>query len=275
MVKDFSQYSPVDAVDDDETLLGDAERFDAEPRAKSLILRPRLWLSHGTLIFTSMLFFTLWMRTPSAHLRDEIAVYSPAHVAVEPTITRFNGTLDFPSIYRGPPSPELDLNWNRISRNVGPTRMTREEMLKAGETDLRSKVRYPDSIGGGYMVSLEVGHQLHCVNLLRKASWVDYYGPIDISFQDSPKILRLHLDHCLEMIRQNIMCNADVTMITWDWVQGHKIPYPNFNTRHQCRNFEKIMDWHVEHAIHIEKSEVTRFEDTVDIPKLNLNDIDV
>jgi len=72
-------------------------------------------------------------------------------------------------------------------------------------------------------------------------------------------------DHCIEMIRQNIMCNADVTMITWDWVQGHTIPYPNFNTRHQCRNYEKILDWAAEHAVHIDKSEVTRFEDTVDI----------
>ncbi|KAG1883827.1 hypothetical protein F4604DRAFT_1516758, partial [Suillus subluteus] len=57
-------------------------------------------------------------------------------------------------------------------------------------------------------------------------------------------------DHCIEMIRQNIMCNADVKMITWDWVQGLDTPYPNFNTRHQCRNFEKILDWAV-HAVHI------------------------
>ncbi|KAG2353077.1 hypothetical protein BDR07DRAFT_1434846 [Suillus spraguei] len=34
------------------------------------------------------------------------------------------------------------------------------------------------------------------------------------------------------------MCNADVTLLTWDWVQGHNIPYPNFNTRHQCRNYK-------------------------------------
>lgn len=43
--------------------------------------------------------------------------------------------------------------------------MTREEMLKAGTTvtELRSKVRYPDKIGGGYMATLEVAHQLHCL----------------------------------------------------------------------------------------------------------------
>ncbi|KAG1813504.1 uncharacterized protein BJ212DRAFT_1365333 [Suillus subaureus] len=68
------------------------------------------------------------------------------------------------------------------------------------------------------------------------------------------------------MIRQNIMCNADVTMITWDWVEGHDIPYPNFNNRHQCRNYEKILDWADKHAVHIERSEVTRLEDTIELP---------
>ncbi|KAG1718418.1 uncharacterized protein EDB91DRAFT_1297460, partial [Suillus paluster] len=85
----------------------------------------------------------------------------------------------------------------------------------------------------------ESTHQLHCLNLLRKATWFEYYGPIEPSFQNPPEILRMHLDHCIEMMRQNIMCNADVTMITWDWVEGHKSPYPNFNTRHQCRNLKR------------------------------------
>ncbi|KAG1768891.1 hypothetical protein EV702DRAFT_979147, partial [Suillus placidus] len=195
------------------------------------------------------------------------SITAPANVAIEPVIIRFNGTLDFPSIYRGPPSPEIDAAWARIAGDVLPTRMSLEEMLKAGTTDLRSKVRYPDKIGGDYMVFLESAHQMHCVNLLRKATWLEYYKPMDISFQATPEIVRQHLDHCIEMIRQNIMCNADVTMITWYWVQGHAVPYPNFNTRHRCRNFEKIIDWSVEHAIHIHPSEVTRFEDTVDLPR--------
>lgn len=265
MVKDSSQYSPVDTIDNDneEPSFGDAERFCAEPRPKL-----RVWpmLSHGVLICTSMLFFALWMGTPSPHLHDDISVYSPASSAVESTIIRFNGTLDFPSIYRGPPSPEIDAAWSRIASDVLPTRMSLEEILKAGEVDSPSKVKYPAKFGGGFMVSMDAPHQLHCLNLLRKASWPEYYGPKDISFQDTPEVVRMHLDHCIEMIRQNIMCNADVTMITWDWVQRHSFPYPNFNTRHQCRNYEKILDWAVKHAVHIDKSEITRFEDTVDLP---------
>ncbi|KAG2068293.1 hypothetical protein BDR04DRAFT_1232907 [Suillus decipiens] len=269
MVKYFSLYSPMDGVenDDDKTLFSDAEWFGAELSRESRTLR--LWLTHGVLICILLLSFTLWMGTPSTYLRYDIpSIYSPAHVAVEPVIIRFNGTLDFPSMYRGPPSPEIDAAWNRISR-VGITRMTREEMLKAGttESDLRSKAGYPERIGGGYMATLASTHLVHCVNLLRKTSWLEYYDPMDEDFQNKPATVRKHIDHCIEMLRQDIMCHADVTMITWYWVEGHTVPYPNFNTRHRCRNFEKIVDWSLEHVIHIEESEVTRFEDTVDRPK--------
>ncbi|KAG2063187.1 hypothetical protein BDR04DRAFT_1111767 [Suillus decipiens] len=266
MTKYFLQYFPIGTVDkEEESSSGDAERFGTEPRPESRTLR--LWLTHGVLICTLLLSFTLWMRMPSTQLRNDIpTIYSPAHVAVEPVIARFNGTLDFPSIYHGPPSAEIDAAWNRISLDVGPTQMSREEMLKAGTTDLRSKVRYLDKVGGGYMVYTGTSHQMHCVNLLHKATWLEYYGSTDV-FQMPLEKVRRHLDHCIEMIRQNIMCHADVTMITWYWVEGHTVPYPNFNTRHRCRNFEKIIDWSVEHSIHIDESEVTRFEDTVDLPR--------
>ncbi|KAG1787747.1 uncharacterized protein HD556DRAFT_936759 [Suillus plorans] len=266
MIKYFLQYSPIDFVDD-ETLSGGAERFGTKSRPKSRTRR--LWLSHGILICTSILSFALWMRTPSTQLRNDIpSIYSSA--AVEPVILRLNGTFDFPSIYRGPPSPEIDAVWNRISRDVGPTRMTREEMLKAGttSTELRSKVRYPEEVGGGYMTSIEAVHQLHCVNLLRKASWFEHYSAsTDRSFQFPPDAIHRHIGHCIEMIRQNIMCRADTTMLTWHWVQGYDSPHAKFSTRHRCRNFEKIMDWSTEHAIHIDESEMKRFEDTIDLPK--------
>jgi hypothetical protein len=267
MVKDSSQYYPVDPIDNDndEKAFGGAERLHAGPRPESRFLRVWPMLSHGALICASMLFFALWMGTPSAHLHDDIPIYSPANVAVEPMIIRFNGTLNFPSIYRGPPSPEIDAAWSMVARDVLPTRMSLGEILKAGEVDSPSKVKYPAQFDRDFMVSMEAPHQLHCLNLLRKASWPEHYGSTEASFQNKPEVVRMHLDHCVEKIRQNIMCNADVTMITWDWVQGLKTPYPNFNTRHQCRNYKKILDWSVKHAVHIDRSEVTRFEDTVDM----------
>ncbi|KAG1820566.1 uncharacterized protein BJ212DRAFT_1297934 [Suillus subaureus] len=258
MAQDYTD-SPVD----EETIFGDVDRPGAKPHLKHRILCLWPWLSVGSLIVTSVFSFTLWISTPSAHL----AIYSPASVAVEPVIIKFNGTIDFPSIYRinggspeaphyhGPPPPELDAAWARISDDVPPIRVTINDLHKAGEVDLPAKVKYPQSNGGGFMASLEINHQLRCL--------VNYATLLDPLFQRDPSVVRMHLDDCIELIRQSIMCNAEVVMITWDWVKNHSKPYPNFNTRHACRKFDNVMDWAVQHA---DRSEVTRMEDTIDLP---------
>ncbi|KAG1765526.1 hypothetical protein EDD22DRAFT_774884, partial [Suillus occidentalis] len=40
-----------------------------------------------------------------------------------------------------------------------------------------------------------------------------------------------------------IMCRGDVAMVTYDWAEGSKNPFLNFIVLHQCRNFEKLLDW--------------------------------
>lgn len=272
MVKN-SLYSAVDhdVVDvDEETTFGDVDRSDAKPHVKSRMFRLWPWLSIGSLIVTSVFTFTLWINIPSAHL----AVYSPAGVAVEPVITRLNGTVDFPSIYRidggsyenpdyhGPPPPELDAAWAKISDDVPPIRVTIDELRKAGQRDLPAKVKYPQSNGGGFMASLQVNQQLRCLNFLRKYTWPDHYKS-DPWFKRDPSVVRMQIDDCIELIRQSLMCNADVAVIRWNWVKNHHKPYPNFNTLHACRKFEKVMDWAVQHG---DRSEVTRREDTIDLP---------
>ena len=46
------------------------------------------------------------------------------------------------------------------------------------------------------------------------------------------------------------MCDADVGIITYNWVKDHDLYYPNFNTVHKCRNFEDIYDWAIAHQAH-------------------------
>ena len=77
-------------------------------------------------------------------------------------------------------------------------------------------------------------------------------------------------DHCIEMLRQVLMCNADTGIITYEWVNGSKEPLPNFNTVHRCRNLDKVHSWNLAHSARVPKgarSRVARFADTVDLPK--------
>ena len=107
---------------------------------------------------------------------------------------------------------------------------------------------------------------------LRRNSHIDYYGPLDDNFKKRPEFYRVHIgrpkltakrsasglhllthsrrtDHCIELIRQALMCNADVGLITYDWVEGFELPFPNLNTRHTCRDFERIYEWYDRHKV--------------------------
>jgi hypothetical protein len=58
----------------------------------------------------------------------------------------------------------------------------------------------------------------------------------------------VNVDHCIEMLRINLMCIADITPITSNWVSWGNNPYPDFSTLHTCRNFDKIIDYVSSHA---------------------------
>ncbi|KAG2148190.1 uncharacterized protein EDB93DRAFT_1250257 [Suillus bovinus] len=259
----YSQYSPLDEVDDNGTtkLLDSDIVTSLPPQSRFLDLWP--WLSHGVLMSMILVFFTLWARAPSI---DDVVLFSPANEAVESIgIIKFNGSFKATSIYRDSPSPELDAIWDEISLNVRPVRMTLEQLLRTGEKPSPAMVRYPDEYGGGYMATVEVIHQLHCLDILRKASWgnIDYnHGDVHIS----PEEFRTQIDHCVEILRQFSMCGGDVTMITHDWVEGRTKPFADFNVHHQCRNFDKILDWVDEHRVFVPKSQMVRLDDNVDLP---------
>ncbi|KAG1895122.1 uncharacterized protein F5891DRAFT_1281289 [Suillus fuscotomentosus] len=140
--------------------------------------------------------------------------------------------------------------------NVRPIRMTLEQLLRTREKPSPVMARYPDEYGGGYMATVEFIHQLHCIDMLRRASWSDKYS--DHDDHDTPENYRIHLDHCIEILRQNIMCRGDVTILTYDWVEGVEDPFPNFNTPHRCRNFEfeKVVNWVDEHCVFVPKSKM-------------------
>jgi hypothetical protein len=39
------------------------------------------------------------------------------------------------------------------------------------------------------------------------------------------------------------MCTSDVSFLTFNWLKGQEHPTPNFNTKHRCRNFDKVWGW--------------------------------
>jgi hypothetical protein len=93
------------------------------------------------------------------------------------------------------------------------------------------------------MAQVEGVHQLHCLY----AIWRDhhlYYFPKDQHIKDTrPAFYERHYEHCVDIIRQRLMCTADSGLVTFRWVDGEEIPEPDFNTPHMCASYDKLLEW--------------------------------
>lgn len=67
-----------------------------------------------------------------------------------------------------------------------------------------------------YLVQLEVFHNLHCLNDLRKLLYPERYHMLEKATLKNGTIDRnsfgfRHWDHCIDSLRQALMCNADIS----------------------------------------------------------------
>lgn len=91
---------------------------------------------------------------------------------------------------------------------------------------------------GGYFATLDVYHTLHCVNRARKSLYPDYYTSPNL-----PEIDRNHTEHCIDLLRQVIMCYGDVALHTYQWRDDTPVPWPTMHTTHQCKKWDRIVEW--------------------------------
>ncbi|KAJ7645032.1 hypothetical protein DFH06DRAFT_1136505 [Mycena polygramma] len=164
--------------------------------------------------------------------REQVAVpklYTPVHGVLEDVIQvfRYNET------FLQDPSPALDEAWDNLQK-YSKLRLPRSEAML-----------FPNKTSGiardpGYcMAELELsgmgfpGSQLMGVqNQIRQALHPTYYPNRGVH-PFSPRMY--HIDHCVERIRQEIMCNVDTSVLVWElvlppagygWLGSAKPPEP-------------------------------------------------
>ncbi|KAI1316447.1 hypothetical protein F5Y16DRAFT_406852 [Xylariaceae sp. FL0255] len=147
-------------------------------------------------------------------------------------------------IYSFPPSPEVDAAWRRISaRSV--ISVTRDDIVGIGK-DPNTAVRMNPVWGDPetYLGSVEIFHQIHCLNTLRKGliNNYDYYYGQKWGWEP-PIMFELHLRHCTNMLLQTLMCHSDVEIVTNMWSEAQPWPYADFGVIKQCKDFEKLLEW--------------------------------
>lgn len=134
----------------------------------------------------------------------------------------------------------------------------------------RASVKFTEKQEPGekYYASVEVFHHLHCLvsnfliaaglesfadfvdlptwqNLIRTYTYREYYDRPEnrpLAYSDGEDLLRKHVDHCIDMLRQVVSCNADVGLVTFNWVKGFGLT-PDFSTQHKCRKLDNIIKW--------------------------------
>ncbi|KAE8356756.1 hypothetical protein BDV28DRAFT_144878 [Aspergillus coremiiformis] len=94
-----------------------------------------------------------------------------------------------------------------------------------------------------YMVS--VYHQLHCLKVLHLALLpVMMHGATVESGATGDGFEHHHLEHCLDYLRQSVMCSGDVTLEPPDeHPEKGKSPLQGWGVRHVCRSWNEIEGW--------------------------------
>lgn len=178
--------------------------------------------------------------------------YSPVNAALANRpyfTTRFNGSLWYDSPFKGPPTPVIEEAWHSIMQ-YGLIAVTALDYERVNHST-RTAVQFPAEAGGGYMATTVGTHQLHCLHYLWQDHHRDYFPDVLRKIQDVREMYERHYEHCVDIIRQSIMCQFDTGLVTYDWVLQHQNPTPNANTMHKCVDWNAAQEWLQERAVQI------------------------
>jgi hypothetical protein len=156
-----------------------------------------------------------------------------------------------PSIWRQPPSAEVDAAWSRLA-TLSPIPLSADDVLRLGGNP-KETARFPEIFGLGddaHVARLDVFHLIHCLDAVRRDVYFDYYysekypnGPDEAHY--------VHVTHCISMLLQNLMCSAPLTPTLHYWADTSQEPSPNFSDNHQCRDFDAILEWQEANSVEL------------------------
>jgi hypothetical protein len=61
----------------------------------------------------------------------------------------------------------------------------------------------------------------------------------------------MHLDHCVNSIRQILMCAPNDAVFMYDWSPKTLGPVPRFKIEHECMNWDRLTDWAMSRQVDI------------------------
>ncbi|KAJ6612620.1 hypothetical protein B0H10DRAFT_1807161, partial [Mycena sp. CBHHK59/15] len=185
---------------------------------------------------------------------------APAQSVVAYKLIKFTRGFagDIP-IYERRPSAAVDDAWGALY-SVAQMKMSRTEAMK-----LPNKT-WPLSDRGSYVFTLDIFHQLHCLVHLFTPTFVlpkliaDAQDTLRQQVSTGYNYSRVpsgHIRHCIGVIRQALMCSADITAIVWQWSEKLQMAEQRDDVLHVCRDFDQIWEWAGHHTFLEEDSDLS------------------
>ncbi|MCJ1446153.1 MAG: hypothetical protein MMC23_006658 [Stictis urceolatum] len=173
--------------------------------------------------------------------------------------------------FAGLPRPELDAAWHELfesgwfvlqlsaldperysSLNRPPltARVGLDNNIRVSKSDLdfHNVTSLPLADGSGYASQLGVFHELHCLKKIRQWIYRDYY----LTDESSADLIEgeAHIHHCIEMLRESILCCGDTTLSSFEYIAGA----PSHLTvvakgERSCVNWKELRAWNDRRAI--------------------------
>lgn len=138
--------------------------------------------------------------------------------------------------YFGPPSEDIDKAWRAVLRGEW-TPFTEAEAAPFRPELTPFNGPYP-------LFEPDVLHSLHCLNEVRKRIDIEYYSQPEHAGVHLAQANwdRIHIDHCLDQLRQTVLCFGDLSPVPLYYVQGAPLAIGR-SAQHTCRKFDPIQQW--------------------------------
>ncbi|KAF2423603.1 hypothetical protein EJ08DRAFT_652714 [Tothia fuscella] len=244
-------------TDDAESLLprnGKELKNETDSKKGSTVRRSLILVfTHFFVAAIAVLLSNMWRIDLDSTCAKHTSHFSPVvkHVDIKYAEVQYNGSFFHEEIYRNDPSPEVDDAWKALGIDYRALRVPESEAQKSGLAKDQVKIRAEH--GGGYPGNVEGLHHLHCLNLLRQTSHYNfgYYKKLGQgAFTNNDYIVKSHVTHCMDILRQQLMCTVDTGVLGQVWVDPKgPAPFVDFNTKHTCKNFDAIRRWAEENQL--------------------------
>ncbi|KIY65540.1 hypothetical protein CYLTODRAFT_379255 [Cylindrobasidium torrendii FP15055 ss-10] len=230
MMGHSEEYVPLTTGEDEEAAVSTPLQRRNAPSVNRILLVVCALQS----VALAVLGWIAWKQSvPGYGPRERSLLFSPALEAIEHetkvftsglvetgTNTRWQGT-----------TPDVDAAWQELYNNT----LLRIPKAQAAMLPNRTYPIYGDE--GYYVGGLDVFHQLHCLNMIRMTVYHDSYPSQMFELKDN------HISHCIDSIRQSLMCNPDLSVNVWQWNATQAAVVGHGTQVHSCRSFDRIRDW--------------------------------